>query len=143
MEPQWLESNATPSREHSQGRLPNESEEAKFFRMGEVVAKDSGSLQDIGHKRTTGWRARAARVDPKEQKPSLLETWTETKGAIAPVNSTMIKIQLTIAKAELQGILDTYNPTSLRSHTTSVGMLLTACWLSTIRVENLCSHSWQ
>lgn len=38
-----------------------------------------------------------------------LETWTETRGAVAPVNNAMIKIQLTIVKAELQEILYTYN----------------------------------
>jgi hypothetical protein len=36
------------------------------------------------------------------------ENWTEARGAVAPVNSAMIKIQLTIVKAELQEILDTY-----------------------------------
>jgi len=41
-----------------------------------------------------------------------LETWTETRGAVVPVNNAMIKIQLTIVKVELQQILDTYKAVS-------------------------------
>lgn len=38
-----------------------------------------------------------------------LENWTAATGAVASVNNAMIKIQLTIVKAELQEILYTYN----------------------------------
>jgi hypothetical protein len=37
-----------------------------------------------------------------------LETWTETRGAVAPVNRALITIQLTVVKAELQEILETF-----------------------------------
>ena len=37
-----------------------------------------------------------------------LETWTETRGNIAPVNNALINIQLTIIKAELKEILDIF-----------------------------------
>ena len=35
-----------------------------------------------------------------------LETWTETRGSVAPVNRILINIQLTIVKAELKEILE-------------------------------------
>ena len=41
-----------------------------------------------------------------------METWTETRGAVAPVNRALINIQLTIVKAELQEILEVYQAIS-------------------------------
>ena len=41
-----------------------------------------------------------------------LETWTEARGTVAPVNRALIKIQLTVVKAELQEILDTFRTTN-------------------------------
>jgi len=41
-----------------------------------------------------------------------LETWTETRGAVAPINRALINIQLTIVKAELQEILGVYTAIS-------------------------------
>ena len=41
-----------------------------------------------------------------------LERWTETRGAVAPVNRALINIQLTIVKGELQEILEVYQAIS-------------------------------
>jgi len=35
-----------------------------------------------------------------------LETWTEARGSVAPVNRALMNVQLTIVKAELKEILD-------------------------------------
>ena len=37
-----------------------------------------------------------------------LETWTEARGSVAPVNRTLINIQLAIVKAELKDIMDVF-----------------------------------
>jgi len=48
----------------------------------------------------------------KNRNQDPLETWTETRGAVAPVNRALINIQLTIVKAELQEILEVYEAIS-------------------------------
>jgi hypothetical protein len=35
-----------------------------------------------------------------------LETWTEARGSVAPVNRALMNVQLTVVKAELKEILD-------------------------------------
>jgi hypothetical protein len=35
-----------------------------------------------------------------------LESWTETGSSVAPVNRTLVNVQLTVVKAELREILD-------------------------------------
>jgi len=35
-----------------------------------------------------------------------LETWTEARGSVAPVNRALMNVQLTVVKAELREILD-------------------------------------
>ena len=35
-----------------------------------------------------------------------METWTEARGSVAPVNRALMNVQLTIVKAELREILD-------------------------------------
>jgi hypothetical protein len=37
-----------------------------------------------------------------------LETWTEARSSVAPVNRALMNVQLTIVKAELEEILDTF-----------------------------------
>jgi hypothetical protein len=41
-----------------------------------------------------------------------LETWTETRGAVAPANRALINIQLTIVEAELQETFEVYKAIS-------------------------------
>jgi hypothetical protein len=35
-----------------------------------------------------------------------LETWTEARGSVAPINRALMNVQLTVVKAELKEILD-------------------------------------
>jgi hypothetical protein len=82
---------------------------AKFFRVDEVVAKDFEVLCKIlGISERQAGELAIRDWTRKNRSQVSLETWTETRGAIASVSNAMIKIQLTIVKAELQQILETY-----------------------------------
>ena len=86
---------------------------AKLFRVDELVAKGFEVLcKMLGvSERQAGEHALREWVRKNRNQVSL-ETWTETKGAVAPVNNAMIKIQLTIVKAELREFLDVYKAVS-------------------------------
>ena len=85
----------------------------KHFRIPEDQAKDFEVLCALLGVSERQAGALALREWTRKNRNQVsLETWTETRGAVAPVNSAMIKIQLTIVKAELQEILDTYKAIS-------------------------------
>lgn len=81
----------------------------KHFRIPEDRAKDFEVLCALlgVSERQAGELALREWIRKNRSQVSL-ETWTETRGAVAPVNNAMIKIQLTIVKAELQEILDIF-----------------------------------
>lgn len=85
----------------------------KHFRIPEDQAKDFEVLCALLGipERQAGQLALREWVRKNRSQVSL-ETWTETRGAVAPVNNAMIKIQLTIVKVELQQILGTYKAVS-------------------------------
>jgi hypothetical protein len=82
----------------------------KRFRIPEDQAKDFEVLCALLGipERQTGQIALREWMRKNRSQVSL-ENWTEARGAVASVNNAMIKIQLTIVKAELQEILYTYN----------------------------------
>jgi len=85
----------------------------KHFRIPEDQAKDFEvlcALLDVSE-RQAGELALREWIRKNINKVSL-ETWTETRGAVAPVNRAFINIQLTIVKAELQEILEVYEAIS-------------------------------
>jgi hypothetical protein len=83
--------------------------EDKHFRIPEDQAKDFEvlcALLDIAE-RQAGQLALREWVRKNRSQVSL-ESWTEGRGSVAPVNRALITIQLTVVKAELQEILDTF-----------------------------------
>jgi len=86
---------------------------AKFFRVDEVVAKDFEVLCKIlGISERQASELALRDWVRRNRNQVSLETWTEARGAAAPVNMALIKIQLTVVRAELQEILDTYKAIS-------------------------------
>jgi len=82
----------------------------KHFRIPEDQAKDFEVLCALlGIPERQAGQIALREWMRKNRSQVSLENWTEARGAVAPVNNAMIKIQLTIVKAELQEILDTYN----------------------------------
>jgi hypothetical protein len=81
----------------------------KHFRIPEDQAKDFEVLCALlgVSERQAGELALREWIRKNRNQVSL-ETWTETRGAVAPVNRALIKIQLTVVKAELQEIVDTF-----------------------------------
>jgi hypothetical protein len=79
----------------------------KHFRIAENAAKDFEVLcallgipeRQAGELALRDWIR-------KNRSQVSLETWTETRGNIAPVNRALISVQVTIVKAELRQILD-------------------------------------
>jgi len=45
-------------------------------------------------------------VDPTHRNQVSLETWTEARTGVAPVNRALMNVQLAVVKAELREILD-------------------------------------
>jgi hypothetical protein len=64
-------------------------------------------MQDTRHKRATSRELAIRDWTRKNRSQVSLETWTEARGSVAHVNRTLINIQLTVVKAELQEILET------------------------------------
>jgi hypothetical protein len=85
----------------------------KHFRIPEDQAKDFEVLCALlgVSERQAGELALREWIRKNRNQVSL-ETWTETRGAVAPVNRALINIQLTIVKAELQEILEVYKAIS-------------------------------
>jgi hypothetical protein len=85
----------------------------KRFRIPEDQAKDFEVLCALLGipERQTGQIALREWMRKNRSQVSL-ENWTEARGAVASVNNAMIKIQLTIVKAELQEILEVYQAIS-------------------------------
>lgn len=83
---------------------------AKLFRVPESAAKDFEVLCSmLGiSERQAGEIALRDWVRKNRSQVSL-ETWTEARSSVAPVNLGLIKIQVTIIKAELRQILDDLN----------------------------------
>ena len=86
----------------------------KHFRIPENQAKDFEVLCTIlgVTERQAGELAVRDWVRKNRSQVSL-ETWTETRGSVAPVNNALIKLQITILKADLREIsdvLDRLNP---------------------------------
>lgn len=81
----------------------------KHFRIPEDQAKDFEVLCTLlgVSERQAGELALREWIRKNRNQVSL-ETWTETRGAVVPVNRALINIQLTIVKAELQEILEVY-----------------------------------
>lgn len=81
----------------------------KHFRIPEDQAKDFEVLCALLgiSERQAGQLALREWVRKNRNQVSL-ESWTETRGSVAPVSRALIKIQLTVVKAELQEILDTF-----------------------------------
>jgi len=79
----------------------------KHFRIAENAAKDFEVLCTLlgVSERQAGEVALRDWVRKNRSQVSL-ETWTETRGNIAPVNRALISVQVTIVKAELREILD-------------------------------------
>jgi len=81
----------------------------KHFRIPEDQAKDFEVLCTLlGVPERQAGQLALREWTRKNRSQVSLENWTEARGSVAPVNNTMIRIQLTIVKAELQQILDTY-----------------------------------
>lgn len=81
----------------------------KHFRIPEDQAKDFEVLCALLGipERQAGQLALREWVRKNRSQVSL-DSWTEARGSAAPVNRALIKIQLTVVKAELQEIVDTF-----------------------------------
>jgi hypothetical protein len=69
--------------------------------LGRIRRQLEGARDDLlaGELALRGWIR-------KNRSQVSLETWTEARGNIAPVNRALISVQVTIVKAELREILD-------------------------------------
>jgi hypothetical protein len=85
----------------------------KHFRIPEDQAKDFEVLCALlGVSERQAGELALREWTRKNRNQVSLETWTETRGAVAPVNRALINIQLMIVKAELQEILEVYQAIS-------------------------------
>jgi Xaa-Pro aminopeptidase len=79
----------------------------KHFRVAENAAKDFEVLCALLgiSERQAGELAIRQWIQRNRNQVSL-ETWTEARSSVAPVNRALMNVQLTVVKAELKEILD-------------------------------------
>jgi len=87
---------------------------AKLFRLPEPTAKDFEVLCTLlGISERQAAELALREWVRRNRSQVSLETWTGARGAVAPVNNALIKLQVTILKADLKEIsevLDGINP---------------------------------